>query len=184
MELRTKRFVLRDFIDGDAPAFISYHKDSRLIELYGPGENTQSHAAELVQLFMDWAIESPRLNYQLAVTFHNGLLLGCCGLRMQDSEPGKAEFGVELAPSYWGRFGYALEIMATLIDFGFTELSLDEIYGKTVNANRKITRIAKRFGATPEEIHTPEWMVAKDWKQLQWRISRQGWLNAPRLRWL
>ena len=119
MQLTTKRLVLRDFDDDDQPAFVAYHADPRSRELYGPGENTPEHAAELVQLFKTWAAEEPRQNYQLAVVRLKGQLVGCVGLRMKDAGPGKAELGVELAPEYWGQFGYATEIMKCLVEFGF-----------------------------------------------------------------
>ncbi len=34
MELITKRFLLRDFIEDDLPAFVRYHEDSRSFEFY------------------------------------------------------------------------------------------------------------------------------------------------------
>src|SRR5690625_3651664 len=120
MQLSSKRFILRDFEGIDISGFVEYHNDPRLRELYRPGENTPEHAAELVQLFKYWAAEEPRQNYQLAVVRLDGQLVGCAGLRTKDAGPGRAELGVELAPAYWGQFGYAIEIMKCLVDYGFT----------------------------------------------------------------
>lgn len=179
MQLSTKRFILRDFAENDIPAFINYHNDPRLRELYGSGENTPDHAAELIKLFISWADEQPRLNFQLAIARLDGLLVGCCGLRMKDLPPGKAELGVELAPPYWGKFGYATETMTALIDFGFNELGLDQILGKTVSANSKISRLATAFGAKAAVIDTPAWMAAKGWQQIQWQIDKVYWSSMP-----
>jgi RimJ/RimL family protein N-acetyltransferase len=183
MLLCTKRFILRDFTENDIPAFVAYHEDPRSRELYGPGENTPEHAADLVKIFIGWAKESPRLNYQLAITLDEGILLGCCGLRMSDAGKNQAEFGIELDPAFWSRFGYATEIMAGMIDFGFNELGLNRIYGNTVSANTKISRLAAAFGADSSDRETPDWMSAKGWQQIQWQIDREKWLKRPKTRW-
>jgi [ribosomal protein S5]-alanine N-acetyltransferase len=179
MQLTTKRFVLRDFDDNDLPDFAAYHADPRSRELYGPGENTPEHAAELVRLFISWAAEEPRQNYQFAVVRLDGQLVGCAGLRMKDAEPGRAELGVELDPKYWGQFGYAVEIMKCLIDYGFINFDLVEIFGSTVSENGKIARLASAFDAVSVERNTPEWMTAKGWRQIEWQISRERWFARP-----
>ncbi|MGI2215023.1 GNAT family N-acetyltransferase [Shewanella oncorhynchi] len=179
MQLTTKRFVLRDFEDDDLPDFEAYHADPRSRELYGPGENTPEHALELVQLFKAWAAEEPRQNYQFAVVRLDGQLVGCAGLRMKDAEPGRAELGVELAPTYWGQFGYAVEIMKCLVEYGFNNFDLVEIFGSTVSENSKVARLANAFGAVSMERNTPAWMVAKGWRQIEWQISRWDWFARP-----
>ena len=177
MELMTKRFMLRDFCDADRPAFEAYHADPRSHELYGANESDSGHAGQLIQLFKGWATEQPRLNFQLAIVRRNEAqtLIGCCGLRSKDSDPGKAELGIELAPEYWGRFGYAIEVMISLADFGFSNRGLKGIYGSTVSANPKIERLATSFGAAAVERPAPTWMMAKGWRQIEWRISRSQW---------
>lgn len=182
MQLSTRRFLLRDFTGEDRPAFAAYHADPRFMEFYDPEENSAEHASELVNRFRAWAEETPRLNYQLAIT-EGETLIGCCGLRMKDARPGTAEFGIELAPAYWGRFGYALEPMQCLVAFGFRELELEQITGVTVSANTRISRLAKAFGARATEIQTPDWMASEGWHQIAWRIDREQWLARPDSRW-
>ncbi len=111
MELVAKRFLLRDFTDADTAAFEAYHSDPRSQEFYGLEEAKPEHARELISLFKAWATAQPRLKYQLAIIQRNGarVLVGCCGLRCADSEPGAAELGIELAPEYWGRHAYATD---------------------------------------------------------------------------
>ena len=67
MEIVTKRFLLRDFIEADAPAFEAYHADPRSLEFYGADEAKPGHAQELLEIFKNWAGEHPRSNYQLAI---------------------------------------------------------------------------------------------------------------------
>lgn len=180
MEMLTKRFLLRDFVPEDALAFEAYHADPRSHEFYRDDQVEPVHAKELLTLFSKWAAERPRRNYQLAIVLRDETqtLIGCCGLRSAGSEPGRAELGIEMAPAYWGRYGYAIEVMRSLIEFGFGELGLQEIYGGTVSANSRIARLVESFGATAVIRATPEWMSAKGWRQIEWQVTRDQWENG------
>lgn len=177
MEIATKRFLLRDFVSEDAAAFEAYHADPRSHQFYGDDQASETHIKELLRLFFKWAAERPRRNYQLAMVLRDGAqtLVGCCGLRSAGSEPGRAELGIEMAPAYWGRYGYAMEAMRALVEFGFEKLGLQEIYGGTVSANYRIARLVKSFGATAVMRPTPEWMSAKGWSQIEWQVTRAQW---------
>jgi RimJ/RimL family protein N-acetyltransferase len=177
MQILTNRFLLRDFEPEDAPAFEAYHADPRSREFYEDDGAEPVHPRELLELFSTWAVERPRLNYQLAIVLRDGTrtLMGCCGLRSADSEPSQAELGVELAPAFWGRYGYAVEVMLALVEFGFANLNLREIYGITVSANSRIARLAETFGATAVLRPTPAWMSARGWSQIEWRATKEQW---------
>ena len=177
MELATKRFLLRDFNDADTAAFEAYHNDPRSQEFYGAEQTKPEHARELIGLFKAWAAAQPRLNYQLAIIQRSGpqVLVGCCGVRCAGSEPGTAELGIELAPEYWGRYAYAIEVMRALVEFGFGTLELQTIYGGTVSANSRVARLVSSFGATAIARPTPAWMSSRGWTQVEWRITRSQW---------
>ncbi|UBF24339.1 GNAT family N-acetyltransferase [Kovacikia minuta CCNUW1] len=136
MEILTKRFILRDFVQKDEPAFLAYHADPRYAEFCSPEEVSPDFTHKLFQRFMQWATEVPRCNYQLAIVDRcDRELIGCAGLRLDSDAAGQAELGIELAPQYWGRYAYAIEIGKALIDFGFRDLGLEEIIGLSVNVN-------------------------------------------------
>jgi len=177
MEIVTKRFVLRDFIEADAPAFEAYHADPRSLEFYGADEAKPGHAQELLAIFKQWAGEHPRRNYQLAIMQRKEpqLLVGCGGLRRTDAEARTAELGIEFAPHYWGRYGYAMEVMRALVEFGFGRLRLQKIYGGTVSANARIARLVSAFGAVARARPTPAWMAARGWSCIEWQITREQW---------
>jgi ribosomal-protein-alanine N-acetyltransferase len=180
MELQTNRFLLREFLASDAPAFLAYHADPRNSKFYGPDSTPPGH---LLTLFHDWAAQQPRLNYQLAIVQRQAplALIGCAGLRGAGLPPGEAEFGMELAPDYWGRHAYAVEIARALLSFGFTALGLRVVTGSTVSANTRIARLAEWFGAEIVSTHPgPDWMTAQGWCNVSWRIPLEQWRNrAP-----
>jgi ribosomal-protein-alanine N-acetyltransferase len=183
MEIATRRFLLRDFVEADRLAFLRYQADPRNREYYGPDEARPGHAASLFETFQAWASECPRRNYQLAIVQRQEpfALIGCCGLRGAEREADEAELGIELAPDSWGRYGYAVEVGRALLEFGFGELGLEVISGSTVSANARVVRVAEWFGAEVGTIHTgPAWMSARDWKVVEWRIRRERWeLERP-----
>lgn len=184
MELRTRRFLLRDFFHADMAAFEAYHNDPRSREFYGAEESAPKHPRKLVALFMAWAEAQPRVNYQLAIIKPGAVqaLVGCGGLRCENAEPGTGELGIELAPAYWGRYAYANEVMFALAEFGFDTLGLKMIYGETVSANSRVARLLSAFGATANIRQTPGWMVDKGWTQVEWQITRQQWESVRHTR--
>ncbi len=176
----TRRFVLRDFTAADRVGFCAYHADPRYRVLFGPAEAENGSPEKLLARFAEWAEERPRRNYQLAVLRRDSdTLIGCGGLRLASVVATTAEIGIELAPDYWGRFAYAIEISAALIDFGFGRLGLSEIVGPTQSANTRVIRLAEWFGATLVANRPgPGWMRAKGWSEIEWRIRREDWESS------
>lgn len=178
MEIITQRFLLRDFIQEDEPAFLAYRADPRYAEFCTPEEVTPSYSRELLRLFSQWATESPRRNYQLAIIDRRKSpeLIGCAGLRREGYRVDQAELGIELAPQVWGRYAYAIEIAQALIEFGFQELNLKEILGVSVSANGRVARLAKRYGFVEvSQRPSPDWMTARGWSQTEWQLTREAW---------
>jgi [ribosomal protein S5]-alanine N-acetyltransferase len=177
LEIVTKRFLLRDFIQKDEPSFFAYHADPRYAEFCAPEELTPSYTSELLILFHQWAIEHPRRNYQLAIASRQtSKLIGCCGLRLENYNSEVAELGIELAPQFWSRYAYAIEVGQALIDFGFRELDLQEIRGITITANMRVARLAHRYGFIPiEKRISPDWMAVRGWSQTEWQLTKKSW---------
>lgn len=178
MEIVTPRFVLRDFIEADRSPFLAYQADPRSQIFYDPSETSVEQSARLFQTFCTWAAEQPRLNYQLAIEQRRepNVLIGCCGLRGSGCDAGEMQLGIELAPDYWGRYAYAIEIGRALLNFGFGELSLTAICGSTVSANLRIDRLAQWMGAEVVAIRPGSpWMAERGWSEVEWRITREQW---------
>jgi [ribosomal protein S5]-alanine N-acetyltransferase len=178
MEITTRRFLLREFTEEDGPALLAYQSDPRYAQFCGPEEVGVDHARALLRQFREWAAERPRRNYQLAISDirHPQELMGCCGLRCDGYGPDQAEMGIELAPLYWGRYAYAIEIASALIDFGFTRLGLSEVRGISVSANARVARLALRYGFVAVGRRPgSEWMRARGWHHTEWQLTRERW---------
>ncbi|KAM3116451.1 GNAT family N-acetyltransferase [Phormidesmis sp. 146-33] len=178
MEIITKRFLLRDFSLEDEPNLLAYHADPQYAQFCAPTEVEPDYTRALLRLFIQWSEEQPRRNYQLAIASlkNRQELIGCCGLRQVGDDETKAELGIELAPQYWGRYRYAIEVASRLIEFGFCHLELQEIVGFSIDANVRVTRLARRYGFVAVKSHPgADWMHEKEWHQIEWQLLRKRW---------
>ncbi|GAP96917.1 GNAT family N-acetyltransferase [Leptolyngbya sp. NIES-2104] len=183
MEIITPRFLLRDFVESDRSQFLNYQADPRSQSFYELSEASSEHSTRLFETFCTWASEHPRFNYQLAIVQRRepDVLLGCCGLRRSECDVGEMELGIELAPDYWGRYAYAIEVGRALLDFGFRELQLKAITGSTVSANVRIARLAEWSGAEVVAVRPGSaWMMERGWNEVDWRITRAQWERRQR----
>jgi [ribosomal protein S5]-alanine N-acetyltransferase len=178
MEIVTRRFLLRDFVESDRHPFLSYQADPLNLKFHESTAANPQHAANLFERFQTWAKEIPRLNYQLAIVqrYEPHTLIGCCGLRGIEGKTGEMELGIELAPTYWGRYGYAIEVGRALLDFGFNELKLEAISGSTVSVNTRITRLAEWIGAEVVFVHPgAAWTIDLGWSEIEWLLTKERW---------
>lgn len=179
MELPGRRIVLREFEAADTPAFEAILADPRHHEHSGPDEREPVHARRLVESFQSWARESPRRNYQLAVTL-DGALIGSCGLRGHGRPEGEAEFGLGLAADTWGR-GYGREAARLLLDYGFGALELRAVVGISVSANERVSRLVERLGfARAGSRPGTAWMQERGWTYTEWRLDAGSWRSPAR----
>ena len=142
MKLATSRLILREAEPDDAPALASYQSDPRYREHYPEIPDAQ----RIVQLARLWAIDSPRLNYQLIITLDpRGSIIGCAGLRQAGYPPREAEVGMELDPEYWGA-GFAREALAALIEFARSKVGVRRLWALTTPTNVRAHRLVQGMG--------------------------------------
>jgi ribosomal-protein-alanine N-acetyltransferase len=173
IEIRGDRFALRDLCEADRDRFLAYQLDPRYLRLYDFAAADRDRARSLFDLFLEWQHERRRRNIQLGVFDSDGLC-GCAGLRKTGDR--EAILGIELAPSHWGRFRLALDVAATLVEFGFEDLGLRRIVGDTASGNRRVAKLARRFGAEIVASRDgPEWMRRRGWHEVDWALRRGDW---------
>jgi RimJ/RimL family protein N-acetyltransferase len=176
MQLKGQRVLLREFAGSDVGPLAAIHSDPRVLRYYVPEVGTLEHATMLVDLFMQWASEHPRRNFQLAIVdLTTSDVLGSCGVRSKDCSAGKAEFGIGIGSSSWGK-GIAHEAARIILSFGFAELGLDEISGVAVAENEAVSKFARRLGFTARAARPGEpWMKERGWNALDWVLTRETW---------
>lgn len=176
MELTAERILLREFGENDVAGLLAVHSDPRVLHYYAPEVETLEHARMLVEMFIRWASENPRENFQLAIVDRetNGLL-GSCGIRKKSCPPDQAEFGIGIGADWWGR-GIAQEAARTILRFGFSELGLREVRGVAVAENEAVTKLVRRLGFDRGAIRRGDaWMDERGWSAVDWVLTRETW---------
>ena len=176
MELTGDRILLREFGEGDVGGLLAIHSDPRVLRYYAPEVGTPEHARRLVEMFIRWASESPRQNFQFAIVdLKTSALLGSCGIRKESCPPDQAEFGIGIGADWWGK-GIAQEAARTILRFGFSELALREVHGVAVSENEAVTKFVGRLGFKPGTPRRGDaWMAERGWSAVDWVITRETW---------
>jgi len=181
MELRGERLLLREFLASDVDAFHAVHADPKVLRYYASEVGTREHATALVEMFIGWASEHPRQNFQLAIVDSDtARLLGSCGIRTKGCRPGEAEFGIGIGSEWWGR-GVAQEAATLILNFGFFELAVKIVRGVAVAENDAVSTFAARLGFTPGPSRSGDsWMTDRGWSARDWSLSRDSWESPLR----
>jgi RimJ/RimL family protein N-acetyltransferase len=176
MELAGERIYLREFAASDVGALFTIHSDPHALRYYPPELGTPEHAQMLVEMFIRWAAENPRLNFQLAIVDRTTkVLLGSCGIRREGCLAGQGEFGIGIGRDWWGK-GIAQEAAKIVLAFAFAELELDEIRAVAVVENEAVTKFLQRLGFSPGMRRRGDaWMVKKGLSAIDWRMTRDAW---------
>jgi len=176
MRIETDRALLRDFRTEDILAYERYHGDPRYLQFYAPEVGEPGHARKLVEAFMEAARETPRRNFTVAIiNRETSELIGCCSLRTAGQQAGRAEFGLELSPNWWGR-GLAAEAARAMLEFGFNGLALNEIHCESVTENHRVGPLITKLGFVCVRRRPGRaWMNERGWTYTDWLLTRSAW---------
>ena len=144
-ELTTRRFVLREIKEADAPLIHTLRSDQETNVLIGR-ENSKS--IEDAVLFIDRIKTNVRRNESVywVICFQNvSDLIGTIGYWDFNPSAGSAEIGYELLTEYRGQ-GIMSEVLPAIIRFGFEEMKLKLITAVTTEQNIGSVRLLEKCG--------------------------------------
>lgn len=143
MHIATERLGLREAEDFDVAHLSAYQMDPRYLEHY----TTTPDAAEVILKARNWAMETPRSNYQFVITLAGeSPAIGCGGVRGRGYPNLEAEIGIELNPDFWG-VGYALEVVRELMKFS-ESVGITALHATTARTNVRAHRLFMKAGFT------------------------------------
>jgi RimJ/RimL family protein N-acetyltransferase len=149
LSLETTRLLLRPWRDEDIAGFVAMSADPAVMEYLLPlserGLSAETWVARkrahwVEHGFGQWVVELPG----------DASFIGVIGLETISYEAHftpAVEVAWRLARPYW-RQGYATEAARTALDYGFSQLELQEIVAVTVPANQRSRRVMERLGMT------------------------------------
>ncbi|WP_373976243.1 GNAT family N-acetyltransferase [Chitinibacter sp. SCUT-21] len=144
--LTTERLIMRDWRASDLPAFAAMSADPDVMR-YFPGVLSQSESDAYAALVRARLQEHGWGFWALALR-DSGEFIGMAGLnipRVALPFMPCVEIGWRLARPFW-RQGLALEAASAALEFGFTQLNLDEIVSFTALSNLRSQALMQRLG--------------------------------------
>jgi RimJ/RimL family protein N-acetyltransferase len=182
MKLETERLILRDFVKEDWQRVLEYQSDPLYLRYYEWTERTPEAVQEFVGWFMDHQKQNPRIKFQLSITLKsNNLLIGNCGLRMDEVNALEADIGYELDPRYWNH-GYATEAASTMVDFGFSHFGVRRVWSWCVADNVGSAHVLEKLGMRLEgRLREKEYYKGKWWDTLMYAILADEWQEHKKI---
>ncbi len=165
MEIATEHLILREFVESDFEAMLTYQSDPRYQRYYErkSAEEQADLARKLLRWFLDDQKEEPRTRFQLAIALReDGRLIGNVGVRKSRPEATEGDMGCELSPEHWNQ-GYATEATRAMLAFGFEQLGLHRISASTMAANTGAWRVLEKLGMTLEGELRETTLLAGGW---------------------
>jgi ribosomal-protein-alanine N-acetyltransferase len=142
--LETERLYLREFEPGDLDALARIYSDIDVMRYIGRGETFSRGQTE--KSITSWKGYSQKHGFtNWAVIRKDGdFLIGKCGFSWlpDDSD---IEVSYLLAKHSWG-FGYAAEIAAAALEYGFSKLGLERIAAIVYPDNIASIRVLEKLG--------------------------------------
>ena len=145
----TPRLILREIVMGDAEGMLQLDSDPE-VHLYLP--DSTIHTIEQAKI----AISDIRKQYSAygigrwaMIEKASGAFMGWAGLKWNTlPENNKTDFhdlGYRLIRKYWGK-GYATEAAIVSVQYGFSEMNLNEIIGTADSRNIASFKILEKVG--------------------------------------
>lgn len=155
--LKTKRTILRHWKEDDLLAFATMNADKRVMQFF-PSILSANESNEFAQKIIKELLEKPYGLWALAID-GSDQFIGFVGLHYADfpsSFTPCIEIGWRLAYPFWNK-GYAFEAASRVVQYGFEELKLKEIFSFTTKTNlRSIQLMQKLNMAYVKEFYHPK----------------------------
>ena len=153
--LHSPRLGFRCWRDADFPLAFNLWGDPTVTRYI----SARGYTLREVQIRLQLEIEAERthgIQYWPIFLLGTGEHVGCCGLRLRESQPEVLELGVHIASRHW-RKGYAFEAASCVIDHAFTARAAQAIFAGHNPENDASRRLLTRLGFvyTHDEFYAP-----------------------------
>lgn len=147
--IKTDRIVLREIVNSDKESILHGLSDPHVTKHYG----IRFDSLEAVEEQMKWLAEPSQYWWAICST-DNSKFYGAGGLNNLSHEHKKAEIGLWLLPSYWGK-GILKEAIPIICEYGFKQLGLHRIEGlvetKNINCKKAMSKLNFTHEGTMED---------------------------------
>lgn len=152
MIIETERLILRPFTWDDLPEQMRLRSDPEVVRYLGGIEmQTPEFVEKRFRFYMECR-ERYGFSMSPAVRKADGVAVGWGGLQPLE-ETGEIEVGYGFDKPYWGQ-GYATEVAAAWLRYGFEEARLARIIAVAVPENEGSRRVMEKLGMRYEKNET------------------------------
>jgi RimJ/RimL family protein N-acetyltransferase len=150
MELTLPRLRIREWRLSDWPAAHEYASDPDVVRYLDWGPNTEAETRAFIRETMHTRRKRPRTRFDLAVALRStDRVIGGARVWIESAQHREGSIGYTLAQASW-RQGYATEVAAGLLHFGFETLGLHRIHAIVEPENIASTRVLEKVGMRRE----------------------------------
>jgi RimJ/RimL family protein N-acetyltransferase len=167
--------ALRELQVADAPLLVPVLTDPEVTRFMSPPPAT----VERFAWFIEWSRREREAGRYLAfalVPHAQAAPVGVLQLRQLEPEFRTAEWGVAMAPQYWGA-GLFLDAARLLLDFAFTELGVHRLEARAALANSRSQAAMRKLGAVQEGVLRRSLTTADGQRldQVLWSLLDEDW---------
>lgn len=139
--LVSDRLILRQWTQEDAADLFEYAAQERVAKWCGYVEHPDIETSkQVINMFNENGCECA------IVCKENRKVIGGIGFKSIESEEKRIrEIGYCVNPEYWGK-GYATEAVATIMDYCFNQLQVDELWCNYYEGNERSKRVIEKSG--------------------------------------
>ncbi|MEO3782744.1 GNAT family N-acetyltransferase [Actinocorallia sp. B10E7] len=149
--LRTERLLVRRWREEDRGPFAELNADPEVMEHF-PAALTRAESDATVDR-LESRIQEDGFGFWALEVAGSGEFVGFTGMartRFDSHFTPSVEIGWRLSRGSWG-LGYASEAARAVLEYGFTEVGLDEIVSFTAVANLRSQAVMRRIGMVRDE---------------------------------
>lgn len=143
--LETERCMLRRIEVNDALCLYEYLSRDEVTKYYDLETLTsKQQAVDLIQGLLQRYMVGRQIRWGITLKNSNNII-GTCGFHTLEPDHYKAEVGYDLHPDYWGT-GIMSEVLARVVDYGFTEMNLNRIEAFYQPSNLPSKKVLEKNG--------------------------------------
>jgi len=149
--IETERLILRDILLTDEQAVFELDSDPEVHRYLGnnPIEDIEEARSSIQSITEQYVANG--IGRWAVIEKDSGCFVGWAGLKLI-TEPinnhhNYYDLGYRFIKRYWGK-GYATEAAKASLDYGFTKMELEEIYGMALTENKASKHVLQKVGLT------------------------------------
>jgi RimJ/RimL family protein N-acetyltransferase len=142
--METERLILRRYAEPDKSEFIKLFTDAPVMKYVGDGVLTAEQAEAFWQKLFE-KLYPQNFNIWAVFAKQDSAYIGHAGIYPRPTRAEDWEFVYFLNRQSWGK-GYATEIARRIIEFGFEELNLPEVYATVDDVHSASIHVLEKAG--------------------------------------